>query len=317
MKPTFVLSIDTELAWGTRGDSFFQKDYEQTREVIQRLLALLARYEISATWAVVGHLFLSSCARDTNGVLHPEIIRPEGWKGERDWFSMDPGTSRTTDPIWYGDDIVDAIKNCSYPQEIGSHSFSHFYADACSRESFASDTAETMRVSRMAGITPKSYVFPQNRVNHLDVLKEQGFIAFRGGDENWYRSLPRLLKKIAHMIDDYCVPTAPVVFPRVDSGLVNIPGSWFYGHARGWAKYVPRAMRVAKAKAGLRAALQKKGIFHLWFHPFNLASDPEQLLKGLEEIFQYAQTLRSAGLLEIRPMQEVATEYLRTETTRL
>lgn len=306
MNPTFVLSIDTELAWGTRGDAFYRTDYERTRDVIGRLLALLARYEIPATWAVVGHLFLDSCARDAKGVLHPEIVRPEGWTGKNDWFLMDPGTSRLHDPIWYGDDVIDLIKSCAYPQEIGSHSFSHFYADACSRESFASDTAEAVRVSREAEVAPVAYVFPQNRVNHLDVLREQGFTCYRGSDENWYRRLPKLLKKVAHMVDDYFIPTAPAVQPRLESGLVNIPGSWFYGHARGWAKYLPVRMRVAKVKAGLRAAMNEKGVFHLWFHPFNLASDPEGLLQGLEDIFKYVQELRVAGKLETSSMGQLA-----------
>lgn len=306
MNPTFVLSIDTELAWGTRGDAFYRADYERTRDVIGRLLTLLAMYEIPATWAVVGHLFLDSCIRDKNGVLHPTIVRPEGWTGTNDWFSMDPGTSRLHDPIWYGDDVVDMIKACAYPQEIGSHSFAHFYADACSRESFASDTAEAVRVSREAEVTPVAYVFPQNRVNHVDVLREQGFTCYRGRDENWYSGLPKLLKKVAHMIDDYCIPTAPAVRPRIDSGLVNIPGSWFYGHARGWAKYVPVGMRIKKAKAGLRAAIKTGGVFHLWFHPFNLASDPEGLLRGLEEIFKEVAALREAGALETRSMGALA-----------
>jgi hypothetical protein len=36
-------------------------------------------------------------------------------------------------------------------------------------------------------------------------------------------------------------------------------------------------------------------MFHLWFHPFNLASDPDGLLKGLEEIFIHVNRLREAG----------------------
>ncbi len=309
MKPSFVLSIDTELAWGTRGDVFYKTDYERTREVIGRLLTLLAKYEIPATWAVVGHLFLSECSRDEFGRLHPQVIRPAGWTGENDWFSMDPGTSRAQDPIWYGDDVVAQIQACACPQEIGSHSFSHFYADACSRESFLSDTAEAVRVSAMASVKPVSYVFPQNRVNHLDVLKEQGFTCYRGSDENWYRTFPHLFKKIAHMIDDYLIPTAPAITPQLEAGLVNIPGSWFYGHARGWAKYVPIGMRIAKAKAGIRAAIKKDQVFHLWFHPFNLASDPDNLLHGLEEIFKYAKEQRIAGKLETVSMGTLSAQF--------
>ena len=57
----FLLSIDTELAWGTVHlglDKSYQAQYAQCREVINRLLELMERFEIKATWAVVGHLFL-------------------------------------------------------------------------------------------------------------------------------------------------------------------------------------------------------------------------------------------------------------------
>ena len=75
----FTLSLDFELIWGTvdvRGPEPFRRTCEVEREVVlDRLLELLAEFDISATWCIVGHLFLSSCA-PRDGVNHPEIVRP-------------------------------------------------------------------------------------------------------------------------------------------------------------------------------------------------------------------------------------------------
>jgi hypothetical protein len=38
-------------------------------------------------------------------------------------------------------------------------------------------------------------------------------------------------------------------------------------------------------------------MFHLWTHPFNIGSDPRNLLRGLELIFQEVRALRDSGLI--------------------
>ena len=61
----FTISIDTEFAWGTFDlpeAMTYRKLEARSREVITRLLGLFETYNIEATWAVVGHLFLESCA---------------------------------------------------------------------------------------------------------------------------------------------------------------------------------------------------------------------------------------------------------------
>ena len=99
-KGLFLLSIDTELAWGGVHNGAFRKrlgHYQRTREAIRQLVALLERYEIRATWAVTGHLFLDQC-RTEGGVKHPEITRPSYQWFAGDWFDVDPCGDLSTDP---------------------------------------------------------------------------------------------------------------------------------------------------------------------------------------------------------------------------
>ena len=128
MTGTFSLTFDTELMWGSfpeKSPEEFERLYPDIRGTIDPLLVLLDRYEVSATWAVVGHLFLSECSRDEAGLAHPELVRPRQRWRPGDWYASDPCTDRLRDPLWYGDDIIDALLASRTPQEIGSHSFGH------------------------------------------------------------------------------------------------------------------------------------------------------------------------------------------------
>src|SRR4051794_11160623 len=64
----FVLSLDFELIWGTLdvcGPERFRAACERERsEVFGALLALLEEFAIPATWCVLGHVMLDSCAAD-------------------------------------------------------------------------------------------------------------------------------------------------------------------------------------------------------------------------------------------------------------
>ena len=62
----FVVSLDFELAWGTRGRPSADKVgryLNGTRPAIDRMLQLFQQYEISATWVMVGGLLLGGSSR--------------------------------------------------------------------------------------------------------------------------------------------------------------------------------------------------------------------------------------------------------------
>lgn len=308
-KGAFVLSLDTELAWGCCGDpkrlAKHRNDFLATRENIMRLLSLMEEYRISATWAVVGHLFLSRC-QPVNGVKHPEIVRPDGVLG--DWFATDPCSDITADPSWYGQDIIQAIRQCRVPQEIGCHTFSHVVADSpdCNREWFDSELEMCQAIAGQLGLQLKSLTYPRNREAFLDVLVQNGVIAYRGKEPRWYAHLPRMFEKMAYLADSllYNVPP-PLSLPEKER-CWNIKGSWFYGHYNGLAGLIPASFRIAKINRGIDEAAKQKSIMHLWFHPFNLASNPRAQLAGLRSIFAHVDKMRQEGKLENLTMGALA-----------
>jgi len=309
----FLLSIDTELAWGGIHNGAFRRHrwmHEGTRDVIRRLIQLVERYEIRATWAVVGHLFLEKC-RPVNGVKHPEIMRPSYRWFSGDWFKNDPSTDWITDPLWYGPDLVERILRCHTPQEIGCHGFSHMIIGdpGCNRECFASELRASQQAAKSWGITLKSFVFPRNAIAHLDVLAANGFSAFRGfTPAAWEAFLPTPVSNAMRVLLPNCRVTDQ---PRLRHGMWELPGTTFYLHRDGRARLVPMSLRVHRATLGIRHAVKEQSISHLWFHCFNLASDEDRLLEGLGAILKRVAQQREAGLLMNLTMGELA-QHLNT-----
>jgi hypothetical protein len=319
-KGSFMLSLDTELAWGGVHDrSYLRRShlFEGTRNAIARLIVLLERYEIRATWAVVGHLFLDKCG-PVNGTKHYEVVRPTYSWMQGDWFDGDPCTNLENAPFWYAPDIVENILNCRTPQEIGCHGFSHIIAGdpGCSPECFESELKASQAAARQWGITLKSFVFPRNSIGHLDVLATNGFTSYRGVLPRWHDRLTGPAKRVGRMLDNTLPVPTTTAMPQHTEGLWNLPATCFYLHREGWARRIPIGMRVQKANLGMRRAANDGSLFHLWFHPFNLASDPDGLLRGLESIFEEVARLRDSGKLENPTMGELAQHMNAPELNR-
>ncbi len=310
----FIISIDFELIWGTRdlfGAEQFRAACEIEREeVIERLLDLFTQFNVSATWCVLGHLFLDQC-REEDGAKHPEIIRPTHSWYRGDWFENDPGGSEASAPLFLGRSLVERIQSCPVPQEIGCHSFSHviFGDSGCSRETARSELAASVDAARELGIEMRSFAFPRNEVGHLDVLKEYGFQCYRGPERNWYeaRRWPGPIKRLCHLWDVITAAAPKVVLPEpTEYGIWNIPGSMIYFPMHGLRRHIPISRRVKRAIKGLDAAAEQKRIFHLWFHPTNLADSTDAMFAGLRRILEYAEALRARDRLVILPMSAVA-----------
>jgi hypothetical protein len=85
----------------------------------------------------------------------------------------------------------------------------------------------------------------------------------------------------------------------------NIPGSMIYFPMHGLRRLIPVERRVKRAVRGLDRAATERGIFHLWFHPTNMAFETNKMFAGLTKILEHASNLRVAGSLEIDSMSGI------------
>lgn len=304
----FTISLDFELIWGTLdlfGPERFREICVQERIVVERLLELFAEFDVPATWCTVGHLFLRECS-EHGGVKHPEVVPPEHAWVSNDWFAHDPCGNETTDPVFYGRALIEKILACPVPQELGCHTFSHaiFGDPGCSKATARTELAQCLEVARRMGVEMRSFVFPRNKAGHLDLLPEFGFTCYRSREPRWYETWPDIVKRVGHLFDVLAATEPPVSLPQWDeNGLWHTPASMLYFPMKGNRRhFVPVSVRVRRARKGLDAAVRQKRVFHLWFHPTDMAEEVDRMFSGLRLILEYARSLRERGELEMLPM---------------
>lgn len=305
-----VISIDTELAWGEahrRDGTQGQHRFDTEREVIAELLAMFARYEIAATWAVVGHLFLASCRDDGRGP-HPDLVQPAYEWLAADWLAVDPCSTLDADPFWYGRDIIDAILACPVRQEIGSHSFTHVIVDdpACTPDVFSSELAAATRVAADREVELRSFVYPRNAIAQIPRLAEHGFRCYRGGRASEpFAGRPPWQRRVLSVFDRVRPLRGSAVQPvRTASDVWNVPQTYLFAPSTG-ALRLPPWLWSRRPVARLRQAVRHRSLFHLWFHPYNITAAPEGALAALEHVCRAAARLRDAGDLAVVTMGQL------------
>jgi len=279
---SLCISIDLELAWGTwdrPSAEHHGRCRAHEREIVASLVELFERYEVRATWAIVGRL----------------LEREDGAAG---------------DPIWFAPDLVERVREARVPQDIGSHSFAHVYFGQTDREVLRADLAAARRVHERHGLPFRSFVFPRNQVAHLDLLREAGIRVFRSVDVGWHTAVRERLGgpagRIANLADKVLPVPPAVVYPIDHGGLLELPSSMLLMARNGMRRAIHPAALYAKAALGLERARRARGIFHLWFHPSNFYYDLPVQLATLEKIVRRAARLRDRGGLEIRAMDGFA-----------
>lgn len=283
-----VLSLDTELEWGFHGfdiDHHLSDDGARERKLVRRLLDLFDQTDTSATWAVVGHLFLDHC----DGT-HSELSRPSYSHMSDDWYRGDPGSNRKVAPLRYGTDIIDAIEGAGADHEIATHTFSHVLCDrgGCSSDVLHDELQQCKQLAKERGHDLTSLVFPRNEIDHLQTVADAGINVYRGrSSENVlrreaplgrYRKFARFL---AHRPPPLVTPT------EVLDGLWNLPASQYlpYGPFPQQTEALSLSPRVGRAKRAIELAKERGEFFHLSAHPHNFDAS---LLDDLEAILSFA-----------------------------
>ena len=307
MSGLFVLSLDTEIAWGTYTHAERRQRveaFDRYRENLARLLTLLDDFDVPSTWAIVGHLFLEPGEAPPAGLLQPRYA----WGGS-------PGIVEAPDPShpdwYYGRDTVEMIRRARVGHEIATHTYTHAIAGdpAVTPEIWSSQLATCAELHKAQGLPFLSLVYPWNDVAHTESLATHGLVAFRGRERCWYERLPRPWMRAGHLLHRALSLPAPTYAARdlvpVVDGVVDIPASQLLMPYDGIRRFIPTASRVRQARRAIREAAGSDRLFHLWFHPFNLGSSPEMFV-GLEAILEIVAEHRERAGLRVATMAETA-----------
>lgn len=302
---TVVISIDAELGWGFHDEESLSVDrVEAGRPGWTALARLLSKYDVPATWAVVGHLFLKGC----DGI-HADHPAPEGW------FERERGLWADRPELRFGRDLIEDLLSADVDHELACHTFSHLRFDdpRVTEEGARAEIEAAIAAAEPLDVTYSSFVFPRNGVGYLELLPEYGF--------NCYRPAPtepsgRLQRVTSKLLDTALPARLPVVTPTIDEhGLVAIPPSLFLFAIDGPGRTVLEAVSadpiVRQARRGIDRTVHTDGVFHIWLHPNNIQQARD--ITRIRDIVEYAATRRANTGLEIETMATVAQRIDETQ----
>ncbi len=313
---TLIISLDFELHWGIRDVKTVEQYRENlmgVRRAVPAMLATFAEYDIHATWATVGFLFFSRQS-ELLRALPSQLPRYDD-PGLSPYSEMETiGEDENKDPFHFARSLLERIRS-SPAQEIGTHTFSHYYClePTQSIAAFRADLEAAMAAAADFGVVLKSIVFPRNQYNgaHLRVCGEMGLKAFRGNPDSWiYR--PRILTdetfriRAARLLDSYCNLLSHNCYtPMPSKGdlPMNLPASRFL------RPYTPRVAMVHSLQErrvldGLTYAARHGLAYHLWWHPHNFGAYLDENLGMLRRILDHFHNLRERYGMQSKNMAE-------------
>lgn len=317
----FVISLDFELFWGMF-DKVTIPEYgeriqgEQT--AIPRMLELFSEYGIHATWATVGMLMARN-RDELLSLLPPQNLQPRYQNMDVSSYryveSMPIGTNEKDDVYHFGGTLVQKILETPH-QEIGNHTFSHYYCIDGHKNSdavFEADIDAWNRIGAIYGINATSIVFPRNQASPeaLRICYEKGIRAYRGNEDHFlYRArgdeeqslFIRGLRLLDHYVNISGYHTYTV--EKKEGEIVNIPASRFLRPFISKLSLLER-LRLRRIKNAMTHAAKRGEVFHLWWHPHNFGIDQNENFKNLIEILNHFKTLEKKYGMQSASMRDL------------
>lgn len=315
-----VISLDFELHWGVRDtkrvDGSYKANLEGEWEAVPRILETFREFEVAATWATVGFLFADSRVQMEK---YKPSLKPNYRDKRLNPYEEDVGLSEIDDPFHFAPSLIERIKQ-SPRQEIGTHTFSHYYCcePGQNSASFHQDLQSAISFARDKDIELKSIVFPRNQHNkrYEKILHHEGIICYRGNQHSWMYDAGssvhtnRVLRRLARFADHYLSlagyhTTKWNEIVQGSSLLCNIPASFFV------RPFSPRlkkfdGLRLRRIEQSMRYAATKKEVVHIWWHPHDFGIHIDENIAFLRKVLASYQELHQTHGMRSLSMMDVA-----------
>lgn len=317
-KSVFIVSLDLELNWGMRDKKpleIYKDNLLGVRDVVPALLGLFDKYKIHATWAAVGFLFFET--RDEL-IKNLPLKKPNYKAGKLSpYLNINSiGADEKEDPYHYAASLIKLIAS-SPNQEIGSHTFSHYYCLEKGQDIniFKADLEAGNKIAAEKGLAIKSLIFPRNQFNnnYLSVCKEMGIRAFRGNEAHFlYRArsdeAESLFGRGLRFLDSYFNISGHNAYPVDNIGSAppfNIKASRFLRPYRKCLSFL-EPLRLRRILSDLTYAAKHGLVYHLWWHPHNFGINLEENMSLLSKVLDHYLKLQKAYGMESLNMGELS-----------
>jgi Polysaccharide deacetylase len=305
------ISLDFELHWGTFEtvllDEKGRKRFDNTRKSIPIVLSLFEEFQIQATWASVGMLFNQNVSEWNASIPATVPSYTNKQVSSYEWVNQH-GFSGDQDPFHFAPHLVELI--ASHPlMEVGTHTYSHFYCQEPGQtvSDFKADLEMAIHKANLKNLPIRSLVFPRNQFNaaYLDVCKNLGITAVRSNPDIWFWDAYRpesLMKKICRSADtlmpvdwDTSVPLAALDVEQIP---MQIPASRFL---KPWhSNRLVNVLKMERIKKEMTHAAQNNALYHLWWHPHNFGTHPDECIADLRRLLLHFKGLQKKyGMLSL------------------
>ncbi len=315
----FTISLDFELYWGMRDVVSTVQYADNMRGVpnaIDELLKSFHKYDIHATWAIVGFLYFSSMEELKNNIPKK---RPAYNDQQLDLYRYIETHDTLESAYHFAPDVIKSINNYEN-QEIGTHTFSHYYCleEGQTKDEFYTDIEYAIKTAKnKIQKDTKSLVFPRNQWNeeYLSVLASLGVLCYRGNEKSWIYDAADEEKKtgftrrILRLLDSYFNITGYNTYhPKelLSQKIFNIPASRFLRPVSKRLNMLEN-LRLRRIKRSMTYAAKNNELFHLWWHPHNFGKDIDSNMVFLTKILEHYKKLSVDYNMRSLNMEEVAS----------
>jgi len=293
----FVVSLDFELFWGVH-DVFDKKTNAEAirnaRTVVPKLLQVFTEYQIQATWAAVGMLNIKN-REELYKKIPVKTPAYSNLKLSSYQHINEMRKSYKDSDLYFAPELIRIIHETP-GQEIGSHTFSHFYCleEGQSAEDFKLDTQLFKDVISSVTDQIDSIVFPRNQVNptYLAICEQLGMSAYRGNEPGWIYHMKgndrkHFIKRGLRLLDTYINIFGPQSYRVTErEGILNIRGSRQLKPAAAKWNWLEKK-RLNRILSSMTYAAKHQEIYHLWWHPHNFGINIGSNLHFLEKILHH------------------------------
>ncbi len=298
----FIISLDFELFWGVSEKKTINNYFENlknTRFVVEKLLNIFLKNDISATWATVGFLFFANKEELISFLNNVKIEYPKYKNQNLNNYLKINNIKNVNNEFYFAPDLIKKIYSCK-GQEIATHTFSHFYTlePGAKTKDFVTDLDLALKIAKKNNIQINSIVFPRNQYSDdiLKACKNLNLKSFRGNLNSYIfkpSSNQSAFKRLIRLANSYFNISAPLL-NEIDrnSSPLNVPASRFLRPFNPQLSFLEnRKIKIIKNEMSYAAKNNK--VYHLWWHPHNFGKNISENFKNLDLIISHYKKLNS------------------------
>ncbi len=175
---------------------------------------------------------------------------------------------------------INVLKDYSVKHDIGAHGYSHKAFTSLTHTQAEEELTKISAGLKKFGVEPKSFIFPKNKVAHLDLLEKYGYKSYRG--IAGFRHDKLSVEKVGN--------------------IYNVCPGFFLGKS-------PRPALLYKL---IDYSSERNLPCHFWFHPADLGKDAFSLQKRIDRLIfpllKYAKEKQRKEKLSFETMASIVTK---------